>query len=137
MPVRWGLGVFNVLKALHRAIILWFDHFLDSGAEICQILYCFLENLKTSKRHSKIIWPFMYTSRDPNLLPILVVSLTNDLSTQSDNWKMKNNNLLNELNELKLYEVSRKKSNFRQMKFQLSILKNKKVLFPKKNFFWP
>ena len=56
--VKWGLtvlwlyGLFSVLKTLYGAVILWFDHFLDSGAEICQILVGFLENLKTSERHS-------------------------------------------------------------------------------------
>ena len=50
-------GLFNVLKTLYGAVILWFDHLLDSGAEICQIFVGFLENLKTSKIHSEIIWP--------------------------------------------------------------------------------
>ena len=53
-------GLFNVLKTLYGAVILWFDHFLDSAAEICQIFCClFLEYLKTSKRHSDraVIWP--------------------------------------------------------------------------------
>ena len=36
----------------YSAFILWFDHFLDSGAEICQIGV--LENLKKSKRRSDI-----------------------------------------------------------------------------------
>ena len=42
----------------HSAFILRFDHFLDSGAEICQIFHCFfLENFKKSKRHPEINWP--------------------------------------------------------------------------------
>ena len=28
----------------YSALILWFDYFLDSGAEICQIVVGFLEN---------------------------------------------------------------------------------------------
>ena len=41
----------------YSAFILWFDHFLDSEAEICQIfLRFFLENLKESKRQSEINW---------------------------------------------------------------------------------
>ena len=45
------------------------------------------------------------------------------------NW---NNNFLNELNELKFCEVSRKSISNRYWKFQLSILKNKKLLFLRK-----
>ena len=45
------------------------------------------------------------------------------------------NNCLNQLNELKLCEVSRNSFSNRFWKFQLSILKNKKVLFLKKIFF--
>ena len=41
----------------YSTFILWFDHFLDSGAEIFQIFHCFLRNLKKSKRHSEINWP--------------------------------------------------------------------------------
>ena len=41
----------------YSAFILWFDHFLDSGAKICQIFRWFFENLKKSKRHSEINWP--------------------------------------------------------------------------------
>ena len=54
------------------------------------------------------------------------------ISTQSDNWKMKINNCLNKLNELKFGEVARNSISNRFWKFQLSILKNKKVLFQKK-----
>ena len=39
--------------------LCWFDHFLVSRAEICQNFVVFLENLKTSKRHSEIIWPLV------------------------------------------------------------------------------
>ena len=45
-----------------------------------------------------------------------------------------NKNCLNELNELKFCEVSRNSFSNRCWKFQLSILKNKKVLFQKKYF---
>ena len=41
------------------AFILWFDHFLDSGAEICQIFCWFFGKFKTSKRHSEINWPLV------------------------------------------------------------------------------
>ena len=44
----------------YSAFILWFDHFLDSGAEICQIFRWFfgkLKKKKKSRRHSEIIWP--------------------------------------------------------------------------------
>ena len=41
----------------YSAFISWFDHFLDSGAEICQIVHCFFGKFKKSKRHSEIIWP--------------------------------------------------------------------------------
>ena len=41
----------------YSAFILWFDHFLDSGAEICQIFCWFFGKFKKSKRHSEIIWP--------------------------------------------------------------------------------
>ena len=48
-----------------------------------------------------------------------------------------NNNCLNELNDLKQCEVSRNLFANRCWKFQLSIMKNKKVLFLKKSFFKP
>ena len=51
--------------------------------------------------------------------------------------KHENNNCLNKLNELKFCEVSRILISNWTWKFQLSILKNKKVLFLKKIFFWP
>ena len=35
---------------LNSAFILWFDHFLDSGAEICQIFFGFLEYLKKNQK---------------------------------------------------------------------------------------
>ena len=49
--------------------------------------------------------------------------------------KHENNNCLNKLNELKFCEVSRNSISNRCWKFQLSILKNKKVLSLKKIFF--
>jgi len=46
----------NVERTLYKVpLIELFDRFLDSGAEICKIFIDFLENLKTSKRHSEII----------------------------------------------------------------------------------
>ena len=38
-------------------ILCWFDHFLDSWAEICQIFRWFFGKFKKSKRHSEINWP--------------------------------------------------------------------------------
>ena len=51
------------------------------------------------------------------------------------NRKNENNNCLNELNEMKFCEASWNSISNRCWKFQLSILKNKKVLFLKKNVF--
>ena len=51
--------------------------------------------------------------------------------------KDENNNCLNKLNELKFCEVSQNSISNWTWKFQLSILKNKKVLFLKKKFFKP
>ena len=56
---------------------------------------------------------------------------------QTIHRKVKNNNCLNELNEMKFCEVSRKVISNWCWNFQLSILKNKKVLFLKKIFFKP
>ena len=50
-------------------------------------------------------------------------------------YKYENNNCLNKLIELKFCEVSRNPISNWTWKFQRSILKNKKVLFLKKNFF--
>ena len=38
-------------------LLCWFDHFLDSRAEICQIFCWFFGKFKKSKRHSEINWP--------------------------------------------------------------------------------
>ena len=43
------------------AFILWFDHFLDSRAEISQIFYCFFVKFKTLKRHPEINWPLSWS----------------------------------------------------------------------------
>ena len=55
--ILWLYGLFNVLKTLYGAVILWFEHFLDFWAEICQIFRWFFGKFKKSKRHSEIIWP--------------------------------------------------------------------------------
>ena len=39
-----------------KTFLLWFDHFLDPWAEICQIFRWFFGKFKKSKRHSEIIW---------------------------------------------------------------------------------
>ena len=41
------------------AFILWFDHFLDSWAEICQIFRWFFGNSMTPKRHTEINLPLV------------------------------------------------------------------------------
>ena len=40
-----------------KTFLLWFDHFLDPWAEICQIFRCFFGKFKKSKKQSEIIWP--------------------------------------------------------------------------------
>ena len=40
-----------------KIFLLWFDHFLDPWAEICQIFRWLFGKFKKSKRHSEIIWP--------------------------------------------------------------------------------
>ena len=50
----WLYGLF---KMYLKTFLLWFGHFLDPGAEICQIFRCFFGKFKKSKRHSEIIWP--------------------------------------------------------------------------------
>ena len=53
----------------YSAFILWFDHFIDSGAEICQIFrYFFGKFKKKSERHSEINWPLAPT--DDELLEL-------------------------------------------------------------------
>ena len=44
------------LKTLYGAIILWFDHFLDSGVGICQIFCWFLWKFKNIK---KTFWNYL------------------------------------------------------------------------------
>ena len=38
-------------------LLCWFEHFLDSRAELCQIFRWFCGKSMTSKRHSEINWP--------------------------------------------------------------------------------
>ena len=38
-------------------LLWWFDHFLYSRAEICQIFHWFFGKSMTTKRHSGINWP--------------------------------------------------------------------------------
>ena len=40
-------------------LLSWFDHFLDSRAETCQIFRCFFGKSMTPKRHSEINWPLV------------------------------------------------------------------------------
>ena len=42
-------------------LLCWFDHFLDSRAEICQIFRWFFGKSMTPKRHSEINWPLLIT----------------------------------------------------------------------------
>ena len=45
-----------MLKTFLSAFILWFDHFLDSCAEICQIFFVgFVENLRHQKDILKLL----------------------------------------------------------------------------------
>ena len=53
-------------------LLCWFDHFLVSGAEICQIFRWFFGKFQTPKRRSEINWPL------PKLLSI---NLNLNLST--------------------------------------------------------
>ena len=62
--ILWLYGLFNVLKTLYGAFILWFYHFLDSGQKFVKFFGFFLENLKISKRHSEIIWPLAFQNWD-------------------------------------------------------------------------
>ena len=59
-------------------------------------------------------------------------NLTKFQLNQTTDRKNENNNCLNKLNELKFCEVSQNSISNRCWKFQLSVLKNKKVFFPKK-----
>ena len=40
-------------------LLCWFDHFLDSRAEICQIFRWFFGKSMTPKRHSEINWLYL------------------------------------------------------------------------------
>ena len=42
-------------------LLCWFDHFLDSRAEICQIFHWLFGKSMTLKRHSEIYWPLGFT----------------------------------------------------------------------------
>ena len=53
----WLYGLFNVLKTLYSAFILWFDNFLDSWAEISNLsknFVVFSENLRHQKEILKL-----------------------------------------------------------------------------------
>ena len=60
------------------SLLCWFDHFLDPGQKFVKFFVGFLENLKTSRRHSEIIWPLrtycsiVYTVPDWSFLCISV-----------------------------------------------------------------
>ena len=55
-------------------LLCWFDHFLDSRAEICQIFCFFFGKSMTPKRHSEINWPLealLFIHVLSNFLPAL------------------------------------------------------------------
>ena len=78
-----------------------------------------------------------WVSKQSFFVLIFRETLQNFNSIRQPIKKHENNNCLNKLNELKFCEVSRILISNWTWKFQLSILKNKKVLFLKKIFFWP
>ena len=47
-------------------LLCWFDHFLDSRAESCQIFRWFLGKSMTPKSHSEINWPLRITNVNYN-----------------------------------------------------------------------
>ena len=48
--IRYMGYLINVLKTLYGAVILSFDHFLNSGAEICQIFHWFFGKFKKNQK---------------------------------------------------------------------------------------
>ena len=55
----------------NSAFILWFDHFLDSGEEVCRWFFGKLK--KKSKRHSEVNWPLkdMVLDVDPDFYNVV------------------------------------------------------------------
>ena len=54
----WYILYLNYIKYYETvSLFCWYDHFLYSRAEICQIFRRFFGKFKISRRHSKINWP--------------------------------------------------------------------------------
>ena len=49
-------------------LFCWFDHFLVSRPEICQISFFFFGKFKSSKRHSEINWPLVPRQKYKSLM---------------------------------------------------------------------
>ena len=67
-------------------LFCWFDHFLYSRSEICQIFWCFfLENLRLSKSHSEINWPLAclltFLGKKPSSLDLLHTVFPSQISS--------------------------------------------------------
>ena len=112
------------------------------------VFFCLIPKLSLKIGSVNKVFLFWYFFRDKTFLFYKIVhsnfqnlfekqfreNLTKFQLNQTIDRKNENNNCLNELNELKLCEVSRNSISNRWWKIQFSILKNKKVLFLKKYF---
>ena len=111
--LHWKLGQYTKLY--------WFD--IDNGLKIFFRNNFFFVFQDRKLKLSESVW-----KRIQRNLPKF------ELNQTTKRKKNINYNCMNELNELKLYEDLRNLFSNRCWKFQLSILKNKKVLFLKKIF---
>ena len=55
VPKKW----FCFVLTLENVFIFWFDHFLETRAEIGKKIVGFLKELKKRKNYSEIFWPLV------------------------------------------------------------------------------
>ena len=64
-------GLFLNWNVLYSAFVLWFDHFLDSWAEIHKKNCCCFWKFKTQKSNSEINWPLVCWCNQDEVQPFL------------------------------------------------------------------
>ena len=80
MTLSGHLWIINEMKVF---LFCWFDHFLDSRAEICQIFRWFFGKFKAPKRHSEINWPSIHSIGTPHPLFLILMVFSSLLNVIS------------------------------------------------------
>ena len=77
-------------------LFCWFDHFLYSRAEICQIFRWFFGKFKISKRHSEINWPLAHRQKKSVFYGVSW-NIRADYKWHTKHWHVQTNSIISML----------------------------------------